>query len=202
MVILTATALFTQTTPNDQTVHVACIGDSITEGSDYPNQLWMNLGANYTVGNFGYHGTTIALDALTPYMHEQVFQEAKKFQPKIVIIMLGTNDAAPENQAYHAFFVSDYLQLVREIQSLASKPEVWLVKPPPIWHNGTGLSTTFFTENIIPAIDQVAKETNLPIIDAYTALKNNSNSFPDGVHPTDDGAKLIADVVYQALKNQ
>lgn len=79
--------------PSAGKIRVACVGDSITGGTDYPADLWMLLGANYTVGIFGVGGSTVALDSGKPYMNESAFQDAKKFQPDIVIIMLGTNDA-------------------------------------------------------------------------------------------------------------
>ena len=37
-------------------IRVACVGDSITGGTYYPNDLWMLLGSNYTVDNFGVGG--------------------------------------------------------------------------------------------------------------------------------------------------
>ena len=69
---------------------------------------------------------------------------------------------------------------------------MYIVKPPPVFSNETGLNPEFFLENIIPNIEKVAKQTNLPIIDVYSALANSSNLFPDGVHPNAEGAQLIA----------
>jgi acyl-CoA thioesterase-1 len=203
MILSTAGALLIQTIGNQKSptapIRVACVGDSITEGSEYPNDLWMLLGANYTVGNFGYRGTTVSLDAPTPYMRETAFQNAKEFQPDIIIIMLGTNDALPSFHRYNAYFVDDYLKIVSEFQTLPSKPQIWLVKPPPIWHNGTGLSTEFFEQNVIPNIEEDANKTNLPLINVYSALSNYPEYFPDGVHPTSEGSKLIADEIYKAI---
>ncbi len=180
-------------------IRVACVGDSITEGSDYPSELWMFLGSNYTVGTFGQGGTTVSLDAPTPYMQQAAFQEAKDFQPDIVVIMLGTNDALPAFQIYNAHFVKDYLRIISEFQALQSKPQIWLVLPPPIFHDGTGLSTEFFKQNIIPKIQEAANQTNLPTINVYVALTNHPECFPDGVHPNTEGSKLIAQEVYKAL---
>jgi acyl-CoA thioesterase I len=180
-------------------IKVACVGDSITEGSDYPNELWMLLGSNFTVRNFGHGGTTVTLDATTPYMQEAVFQEAKDFQPDIVIMMLGTNDALPDFQIYNSFFVDDYLRIISEFQVLQSKPQIWIVLPPPIFHNGTGLSTEFFKQNIIPKIQEAANQTNLPTINVYAALISRPDCFPDGVHPNTEGSKLIAQEVYKTL---
>jgi|WetSurMetagenome_2_1015567.scaffolds.fasta_scaffold88838_2 acyl-CoA thioesterase I len=180
-------------------IKVACVGDSITEGFDYPNELWMLLGSNFTVRNFGHGGTTVSLDAPTPYIQQAAFQEAKDFQPNIIIIMLGTNDALPDFQIYNAFFVDDYLRIISEFQALQSKPQIWIVLPPPIFHDGTGLSTEFFKQNIIPKIQEVANQTNLPTINVYAALIGRPDCFPDGVHPNTEGTRLIAQEVYRVL---
>jgi acyl-CoA thioesterase-1 len=180
-------------------IKVACIGDSITEGSDYPNELWMLLGSNYTVGTFGQGGATVSLDVPTPYMQQAVFQEAKDFRPDIVIIMLGTNDALPAFQTYNTYFVDDYLRIISEFQALQSKPQIWIVLPPPIFHDGTGLSTEFFKQNIVPKIQEAANQTNLLTINVYAALSSRPDCFPDGVHPNTEGSKLIAAEVYKTL---
>jgi lysophospholipase L1-like esterase len=40
----------------------------------------------------------------------------------------------------------------------------------------------------------------VPLIDVYTPLKDHPEYFPDGVHPDPDGAKLIAKIIYDAIK--
>ena len=42
----------------------------------------------------------------------------------------------------------------------------------------------------------------LPIINVYSALANSSSDFPDGEHPNSDGAQLIANTIYDAIKSQ
>ncbi len=34
-------------------IRVACVGDSITCGTSYPDDLWLMLGSKYVIGNFG-----------------------------------------------------------------------------------------------------------------------------------------------------
>jgi lysophospholipase L1-like esterase len=80
-----------------QIIRVACIGDSITEWSHYPEELQQKLGEGYIVGNFGVAGSAVTKDSELPYMNQSAFQEAKDFQPQVVIIMLGTNDAKDVN---------------------------------------------------------------------------------------------------------
>ena len=180
-------------------IRVACVGDSITEGTYYPIDLEILLGTNYSVGNFGVGGSAVSLDSGKPYMNEDAFQGAKAFQPNIVLIMLGANDASPLNSPSNDSFVEGYVQLIGAFQMLSSKPKMYIVKPPPVFSDETGLNPEFFLKNIIPNIEKVAEQTNLPIIDAYSALTNNSNLFPDGVHPNAEGAQLIANTIYQAI---
>jgi lysophospholipase L1-like esterase len=159
----------------------------------------MLLGENYMVGNFGVGGSTAALDSDNPYINNSAFQEAKDFQPNIVIIMLGTNDANPLIRPNNGSFANDYVKLVDEFQALSSKPKIYIVKPPPIFSHGTAPSAEYFRETVILGIEQVANQTKLPIIDVYSALANYSEFFSDGVHPNEQGTILIANEVYRAI---
>jgi lysophospholipase L1-like esterase len=169
----------------------------------YPLEVWTQLGSDYTGHNFGAGSTTVSLDSETPYMNTSAFQNALEFQPDIVIIMLGTNDAQPSLHRYNTSFVNDYVKLVAEFQRLSSEPKIWIVLPPPIFSDQGGkISPEYFKNTVIPLIEQVANETDLPLIDVYSALASYSDYFPDGVHPDIAGAKLIADEIYKALRTQ
>ena len=180
-------------------IRVACVGDSLTHWTQYPNDLWMLLGSNYSVGKFGVGGATITVNSGKPYVNESIFQDAKDFKPDIVIIMLGTNDANPALKLNTSSFVNNYAQLINDFQRLDSKPRVWIVKPPPIFNNGTGLSTENFDAYIVPAIEQVASQTNLPLIDVYNPLLDNPEYFKDGVHLNSEGSQVVANIIYNAL---
>jgi lysophospholipase L1-like esterase len=41
---------------------------------------------------------------------------------------------------------------------------------------------------------------NVPVIDLYSALKDDAANFPDGVHPNAAGAKEIAQAVASAIR--
>jgi lysophospholipase L1-like esterase len=189
--------------PSSDIIRVACVGDSLTQSTAYPYDLWMLLGtSNYTVRNFGVGGTTVLLNSQTPYMNTSVFQSALEFQPNIVIIMLGTNDAQPSLEPFNASFVGDYIKLVNVFQALTNKPEIWVVLPPPLFSNQSGrISPEYFKLTVIPSIKQAANETNLPTIDVYSTMANYSIYFPDGEHPNSDGAKLIADEIYRGISS-
>jgi lysophospholipase L1-like esterase len=186
--------------PSSDTFRIACVGDSITNGTYYPGDLWMLFGvANYTVGNFGVDGSAVSLDSGNPYMYSSEFQQAKHFQPNIVVIMLGTNDANAIITPNKGSFVSSYVKLVEEFKELSGKPKIWLVKPPPIFCNGTTPNAEILNNHILPGIEQVALQTNSSIIDVYSALFNSSQFFPDGVHPDPDGSQLIANEIFRAI---
>ncbi|KON31269.1 hypothetical protein AC478_03150 [miscellaneous Crenarchaeota group-1 archaeon SG8-32-3] len=178
---------------------VACIGDSITQFSTYPNDLQTMLGTSYHVREFGVSGSTVLFSSFTPYIDQREFQRAKQFLPNIVIILLGTNDARSDYYQSIANFVADYEQLVREVQALESEPKIFLVTPPPIFDNDLDLSNANILEGVIPSIGQVAEELGLNLIDVYTPLVNHPEYFVDGVHPNNEGAQIIASEVYKAI---
>ena len=156
------------------------------------------LGSDYNVTNFGVSGTTVTSPEI-PYFYQPKFEEAKEYLPNIAVIMLGTNDARADHFKSIDYFVADYMELITTIQELESKPEIFLVKPPPIFENILELNNTNLVDEIIPRIEQIANDLNLHIIDVYTVLENHPEYFPDGVHPNSEAAKIIAEEVYEAI---
>jgi acyl-CoA thioesterase-1 len=197
-------ALAVMITESDQhsPIRVAYVGDSITEVSGYPSYLQSLLGSQYLVENFGDSGATVLLNSWRPYMNQLKFQNAKEFQPNMVVIILGTNDCLHGLHQYNESFQDDYAKLITQFRQLESKPQIWIVKPPPIFSNSSDLSSTYFTQTIISQIEEVANKQNLPIIDIYSAFGNHTDYFKDGVHPNSQGAALLASEVYNAINEQ
>ncbi len=181
-------------------IRVACVGDSITRGTEYTLDLWSNLGSDYIIGDFGVGGTTVSINMGNPYMNSSAFNLAKEFQPTIVIIMLGTNDANTDLNESAPAFISDYIKLITAFQSLPSNPQIWIVQPPPIFDNTLPLKNNILVYTILPSIQKVANQTGVHLIDANTPLLDYPNYFTDGVHPNGQGAQIIADSIYAELK--
>jgi lysophospholipase L1-like esterase len=173
-------------------IRVACVGDSITRDSGYPEKLQSLLGPNYEVGNFGVDGSTVMLHSQRPYMNQTEFKDALDFQPQIVVIMLGTNDANLNLTCYDSTFEDDYSKLAISFESLETNPQIWVTESPPIQNNSIDLNASVFREKIIPHIVNVSQSLNLPLIDVYDSFENHSDFFMDGVHPDSNGATLIA----------
>lgn len=186
-------------------VRVACVGDSITQGSgaakgkSYPAQLQELLGPQWKVGNFGVSGRTLLRKGDYPYWNEKAYQNALAFKPDVVIIMLGTNDTKPQNWKHEAEFVTDYRDLVNSFLSLESKPRVFVCRPCPVPEPGNFRITEKNVLLEIPRIDALAAELKLGVIDMHAALKDKPELLPDRVHPNTEGAAEMAKAAFKAL---
>jgi acyl-CoA thioesterase-1 len=113
--------------------------------------------------------------------------------------MLGTNDAHADVYTHINDFVPNYEIMIKSIQKLSSKPQIFLVEPPPIFNNTLGVDIDSYVQGVIPRIQEVANQTGLPLIDVYTPLLNHPEYFRDGLHPNSDGAKIIANIIHEAI---
>ena len=190
-------------------VRVACVGDSITFGTGlkdqaveaYPARLAGMLGAKWDVRNFGVDGTTMVTKGSWPYVKQPAFQDALKFNPHVVIIMLGTNDVAPQNRKYQGEFAADAEAMIARFAALPSRPRVFIAYPPPVIEMGFGAKDPGVKE-LQPVLKAVAEQTEVRLIDLYAPLAARPDCFTDGVHPNAAGAEVIARTVYKALASR
>jgi acyl-CoA thioesterase I len=182
-------------------IRVACVGDSITQGSGYPADLQKILGKDYTVANFGVSGSAVSTKATKPYMNQYEFWRAVNFQPDIVVIMLGTNDANVNTYQDIDNFQNNYKDIINKFQELPGNQQIILVDPPPILNNTLSLSNDNLVQGVIPKIDQVANDLNLTTVNVYQALVNHTEVLGDGVHPSTSGGQLIAEQVNQSINS-
>jgi acyl-CoA thioesterase-1 len=181
---------------------IALLGDSLTEITHYPSDLQALLKTNSTVGNFGDIGATVTLSSINPYIFHNASHQAKDFQPTTVIIMLGTNDARLDVYPGIESFVDDYKLLISQFQYLESKPQIFLVIPPPVYNNSININGTNFASVVVPKIEQVASELDLPLIDCYTPLLGHPDYFVDGVHLNEKGSNVIANTIYKYITSE
>lgn len=188
-------------------IKVACIGNSITEGTGlsnpstlaYPARLQALLGSNYQVQNDGVSGTTLLKKGDNPYWTNGKLSNALAFKPNIVTIKLGTNDTKKANwDAHKDEFKRDYLALLDTLNALSTKPRIFLVLPVPIWANQYDIRDSAL-KKIIIILKQIANERGLPVIDCNTPLLSAQSFFSDGVHPNATGADSIARIIYRSI---
>lgn len=191
-------------------IKIACIGNSITYGygvsnrfdNCYPSQLQNLLGDKYLVYNFGIAGKTLSRNVNDSYWSTPPFTHSHlPFMPDKVIIMLGTNDSKPQIwDVTQDHFEEDLIALIDSYSTLPSQPKVIIATPPMVYPNNFDIRNPIVENEIIPIYERVCKQNNIQIIPIHELTKNRIEVFPDGVHPNNEGAKLIANKIYEALK--
>ena len=205
-------------------INVACCGDSITygvnltgagtaTGQTWPAQLAAMLGSGYNVSNFGYPGLSLMQVNPQPsshpaYITTSYYTSAINSSPNIVIIMLGTNDAsfAPASgqnwdQTYDNTYKSQYQQLIRNFQNLASHPKVYVCYAPHCFgSNQYGIDANIVDNSLPGLINQlVTGVTGVGVINCNRAVESMNADFGDNVHPDANGEKALADIIYNAV---
>jgi lysophospholipase L1-like esterase len=192
------------------------VGDSITFGAlvkgrkvnCYPAQLQKLLGSRYSVRNFGANGHAAQKSADKPYWQHPYFKASTDFDPDIVLLMLGTNDALERNWRGAAPFITDYREMIAHYQALPKRPAVCLMTPPtqfPV-DNPTKVIHELRKDEldeITGAIKRLAAELSLCVVDINAATKNHPEYFKfDGIHPDAGGARLIAETACRVLTSE
>lgn len=188
---------------NQEKIKVACIGDSITEGdlgggrginaaTTYPAQLQELLGDRYEVKNFGKCGASLTRNSYYPYWNLSEFTASQEYQPDIVIIMIGVNDAWDGQwNNVKDNFESEYREFVNIYKNLASQPIVYLTKVSGVSNQHQAVP------EVNAIIERTAEELGTQLADMYTWEYNlpeedKAALFPDGLHPNEVGYSLMA----------
>ena len=206
--------------PKDGQIRVACVGDSVTYGfgiphfnsNSYPAALQKLLGDGYCVNNYGYSGRTACLLGDRPYRTESLCTKSREFAPDIVVILLGANDSKTFNwsaeiggeQVYPKQFEEDLTELIDTYRSLPSGPKIYLATLLPAYPDSSGnvryeIQPDVIRDEIQPIIRQIASDTSTDLIDLYPVFDGKTELFSDGLHPTAEGAALLAQTVFDAI---
>jgi len=188
-------------------VTILCIGDSITEGSGlkqfsrraYPAVLDSILGPGYNVVNLGRGGATMLKSGDLPYWNTQDFLNLFGYKADIVVMMLGTNDTKPHNWNEDEFAV-DYQAMIDTLSTLQGSPEIFVCKPVPVYKDVWGINDSTMVHGVLPLVEKLAATNNLTMIDLYTGMAGAGVYFPDGVHPDEAGARMMAGIVARSIK--
>lgn len=192
-----------------QPIKVACVGNSVTYGMGienpnerYPAKLQVMLGYEYEVRNFGHSGATLLKKGYNPYWSLPEYKDALDFKADIVIIHLGLNDTDPRVwPKYRDEFVRDYTDLINTFKIANPVAEVKICRLTPIFtgHPRFESSTRDWYWQIQEAIEVISEINEVDLIDLSSPLYSRPDLFPDNLHPTSDGAKVIAETVYGAI---
>lgn len=191
-------------------VKVACVGNSVTYGAgienrevnSYPAQLQRMLGDGYEVMNFGKSGATLLNKGHRPYCEQDEYKAALDFAADRVVIHLGLNDTDPRNWPnYRDDFVSDYLSLIDSFRKANPNCRIWICRMTPISHRHprfkSGTRDWYRMEQ--ETIEEIARLANTGLIDLQADLYHRPDLLPDAIHPTAEGAGILATIIYQEL---
>ena len=198
--------------------HVACVGDSITQGvgassgnTSYPADLQALFGSSVQVKNFGHSGATMLSVGDLPYQQQSEYASATTFVSGAgsgsivdVVIMLGTNDSKPYNWTVGTStraeqFRTDCAAMVDHFAQIPTHPLVYLALPPHAYANSYQIDGTVIHDQILPILREVATAKGIPIVDVDAPTTGHPELFPDGVHPNDAGHKILAQTIHDGL---
>lgn len=165
---------------------ILCVGDSITAGHNaaaipYPSQLQQMVGDKATVVNKGLGGeqTSGGLARLDGYM--------KQYNPQYVLIMEGANDAiwgvSPGTVKFNLG------RMVDTVRAYGAIPIISTITPNS---RDAGVGATIPVYN--SSIAGLASQMSVAFVDSYASVVGDwKNLTVDGLHPTDAGARIIAE---------
>lgn len=198
--------------PQEGQVKIACVGDSITYGhglknwpkNNYPKLLQGLLGESYHVNNYAVSGRAVHPDSDQPYTALEHYQQSLAYDADIVVFMMGSNDAKPEN-----WFGADAFRA--ELEKLLDSygdAQIYLCTPATAFFlDGKTEGTANYdiqpavVEQIADIVRSVAADRGYTLIDINDLTENQSQWFEaDGIHPNNDGAAAIAQAVCDALR--
>ncbi len=205
---------------------IVSLGDSVTLGyrsdgsvrSDqtFPALLERDLQKsllNLHVVNAGIGGNT------TWQMLERMERDVTPYDPKIVILMAGLNDASyidpgPTARVEPRISVEEYGKNLRDIvkRLSANGAAVIVATPNPMtsrypyasfgWYKGRNINEAL--ERYVAEARRVCSTGGIEMVDVYAAYKKWKGfeaSLPDGVHPNAEGHRFIADLLMKACRD-
>ncbi|MBQ8837337.1 MAG: hypothetical protein IJ002_07525 [Clostridia bacterium] len=213
-----------ETKTYDEPLRIACVGDSITQGSravidgvenfelgSYPAQLYkkmFDLGEDVIVANYGCGATKVMDYSGLHYNAGLAYTlSMEETDPDYVIVGLGTNDAASTTYTYGMGerFYEEYTALILGYEALASTEMVY------------GTSAIYRVSTDVAAVSNIRglQETALTTqaaagkactyIDLYALLLDEALAGTllsgDNLHPDVEGYGYYADAIYDAVRN-
>ena len=175
---------------------VVFMGNSITQGwAQYMPEMF----DNQTYINRGIGGQT------TPQMLLRFRQDVIDLQPELVVILAGTNDIAGNTPLNDLETVAGHLFSMAEL-ARAHDIKVILCSVVPAaeypWRKGKSPATKIPQLNKM--IQDYCDENHSHYLDYFSAMTDGKNGLIesygyDGVHPDEDGYKVMAELVENAI---
>lgn len=189
---------------------IACIGDSLTEGSigghvtpelAYPAALQRLLWYDYNVYNYGLGGTSMINSSTNPYMSSPQYQDCitSGMQYDVILVMLGTNDSKVIGDTWTDAANDEFMACAETLfATLKEKsPDArFAFMNCPVKFTTAGYGNAYMIPVQKAAAEMLAdKGYDVTHYDmrAYTTAVLTSANFRDGLHPDYAGYMKIAE---------
>lgn len=183
--------------PAENENRIVFMGNSITEG-------WLQINPEFFKDkpylDRGISGQT------TPQMLVRFRQDVVNLKPKAVVILAGTNDIAGNTGPSTLEMIEDNIASMVEIAK-ANNIKVLLCSVLPAfdypWKSGLNPAEKIVELN--KWIKNYCEENKLIYVDYFTPMADERNGLKkeyseDGVHPNEDGYKVMAPLVEEAIE--
>lgn len=146
-----------------------------------------------------------------PYTQKNILKKSLEFQPEIVIIKLGTNDAKEQNWKGKEIFKEEYRNFLLHYSSLKTNPEIYLCTPSTIYYKDGSVNGTVVGNIHIPsdnireaakAVFELGEELQYDVIDLQTFTNGHPEWFTEGLHPNATGAGKIAEEICRCIRDR
>jgi lysophospholipase L1-like esterase len=153
--------------------------------------LQERLGAYWEVKNFGQ-----ARQALVKF-DAKVLKKSIEYEPDLVIILIGLNDARRGYYDFAKNFTAYYKALINHYRKQEPAPQIWLCcYPLPLDSD----IKPRIEGGINPLVRQIAEETGAVLIDLEDTVPNKADFFgKQGIYPSEHACKLMAREVHRVM---
>lgn len=153
----------------------------------------------FTELNLGISGSTL-VDQSWPSPRSSgypyILQKVIKAKPDIVVIQHGTNDNAVGCSLGN--FLWSYRKFIRTVKKELPKTKIVCMTICPSWSVPIADSQWLECANV--GIQEIAACENTLIAHTNFMLHNRRELFPDGIHPNDEGHRIMADSVVKTIE--
>lgn len=181
----------------EKPVSVVFMGNSITEG-------WWNTHADFFTAN-GYVNRGIS-GQVTAQMLVRFRPDVIELQPKVVVILAGTNDIAQND---YAVPLQNTLHNIASMAELAQANHIRVVLCSLLpatsfpWRPSVKPATQVAALNDM--IQEYAQKHGIIYVDYYSALVDSEGGLPltlapDGIHPNTSGYQIMEPLVQAAIR--
>ena len=176
-----------------------CFGDSITAGEGFDDEskyLVLRLQQtfeNWTVINAGVSGDN-SRNALA-----RVERDVVKFNPDIVTVLFGANDAATHKMIGLTEFESNLTAIVSKI----GPQKTILISPAPVDEGKPRNRTNAIMEKYADRVRRVSEQSNCGFIDLFRemfAVTDYGHMLSDGLHFSEWGYELLSELIVEKIR--